>query len=54
MWEVFIKFFEVKEKLLKQNEKIIMKKECIPVMGFRHSHIGINFTSKKIYTLIYR
>ena len=54
MWEVFIKFFEVKEKLLKQNEKIIMKKECIPVMGFRHSHIGINFTSKKIYTLIDR
>ena len=26
-----------------------MKKECIPVMGFRHSHIGINFTSKRIY-----
>ena len=21
-----------------------MKKECIPIMGFRHSHIGINFT----------
>ena len=26
-----------------------MKKKCIPVMGFRYSHIGINFTSKRIY-----
>ena len=24
------------------------------VMGFRHSHIGINFTSKRIYIYIYR
>ena len=30
-----------------------MKKECIPVMGFRHSHIGINFPSKRIYIYIY-
>ena len=30
-----------------------MKKECLPVMGFRHSHIGINFTSKRIYIYIY-
>ena len=30
-----------------------MKKECILVMGFRHSHIGINFTSKRIYIYIY-
>ena len=29
-----------------------MKKECTPVMGFRHSHIGINFTSN-IYIYIY-
>ena len=29
-----------------------MKKECIPVMGFRHLHIGINFTSKMIYIYI--
>ena len=30
-----------------------MKKECIPIMGFRHSHIGINFTSKRIYSIYY-
>ena len=52
MGEVFINFFEVKEKQFKQNEKIIMKKECILVMGFRHLHIGKNFTSKRIYILI--
>ena len=31
-----------------------MKKECIPVMGFRHSHIGINFNSKRIYIYMWR
>ena len=31
-----------------------MKKECISVIGFRHSHIGINFTSKRIYIYIER
>ena len=30
-----------------------MKKECISAMGFRYSHIGINFTSKRIYIYIY-
>ena len=30
-----------------------MKKECTPIMGFRHSYIGINFTSKRIYIYIF-
>ena len=54
MREVFINFFEVKKKniyiyiYIKRNEKIIIKKECVPalsiVIGFRHSYMGVNFT----------
>ena len=50
MREVFINFFEVKNIYIyiKRNEKIIIKKECVPalsiVIGFRHSHMGVNFT----------
>ena len=27
-------------------KKIIVKKECIPIMGFRHSHIGIKISNQ--------
>ena len=40
-------FLKLKKNSLNKMKKIIMKKECLSALsiaiGFRHSHVGVNF-----------